>query len=162
MKKLMVLLMVLAFSLPMFGLKIAVVDMQKVWGQSKEIKIEKKKMEKMLASSQKELKSREAAIKKLQERAQKEGPMATQEAKQAMAQEYQQKMMELQKLYQEKQQLLQEKDVKAQADFVEKVKKVAMKIAIKKGYDVVFAKEGLLYVEDKFDITKAVIQAVNR
>ena len=108
------------------------------------------------------LSKKEAELLALQERAKREGPMATEEARKAIAEEYQKKYVELQQLYQEKQRLLQDKDIKAQADFIEKVKKIALKIAIKRGYDVVMAKEQLLYIDDKYDITKLVVKEVNR
>ena len=119
-------------------------------------------MEAMLQKSQNALKAKENELIQLQERAKKEAPMATEEAKRAMAEEYQRKMLELQQMYQEKQKDLQDKDVKAQADFVEKVKKIAMKIAIQKGYELVLAKEQVLYSDDKFDITKLVVAEVNK
>ena len=160
--RVLVVLFVLLSVAPVYALKIAYVDMQKVWKSSKEIQVEKKKMENMLKTSQVTLKKKEAELIQLQERAKKEAPMATEEAKRAMAEEYQKKMLEFQQLYQEKQKLLSDKDVKAQADFIEKVKKITMKIAIKKGYDVVLAKEHTLYIDDKHDITKYVVTAVNR
>jgi len=160
--RILVALFVLLSVAPVYALKIAYVDMQKVWESSKEIQVEKKKMETMLKKSQEDLKKKEAELRQLQERAKKEAAMATEEAKRAMAEEYQRKMLEFQQMYQEKQKLLSDKDVEAQADFVEKVKKVAMKIAIKKGYDVVFAKEHTLYVDDKHDITKMVLSVVNK
>ena len=160
--RILVVLFVLLSVAPVYALKIACVDMQKVWESSKEIEVEKKKMEKMLKDSQDALKKKEAELRQLQERAKKEAAMATEEAKRAMAEEYQRKMLEFQQMYQEKQKLLSDKDVRAQADFVEKVKKIAMKIAIKKGYDIVLAKEHTLYIDDKHDITKTVINAVNK
>ena len=122
----------------------------------------KKKMEVLYKQSQDSLKAKENEILKLQEKAKKEGPMATDEAKQAMLEEYQRKTAELQQLMQEKQRALAEKDAKAQEEFVEKVKKIAMKIAIQKGFEIVLAREHVLYIDDKFDITKAVIDEVNK
>jgi len=160
--KILVTMLVFLNVVPVYALKAAYVDMQKVWANSKEIKVEKKKMEKMLKVSQDALKKKENELKKLQERAKKDAIMATEEAKRAMAEEYQKKMLEFQQMYQNKQKLLSDKDVKAQADFVNKVKKITMKIASKLGYDIVLAKEYTLYVNSKYDITKQVIKAVNK
>jgi outer membrane protein len=153
---------VLLTVLPVFAVKIAAVDMKRVWESSNEIKVEKKNMEAMLQKSQKELEAKEKELMALQERAKREAAIATEEAKRAMAEEYQRKMMELQQLYNERQKDLQDKDVKAQGDFIEKVKRIAMRIAIQKGYDVVLAKEQVLYIDDKYDITKDVIAEVNK
>jgi outer membrane protein len=160
--KLFVFLTVFLTVVPVFAIKIAAVDMKKVWESSSEIKVEKKNMETMLQKSQKELEAKEKELMALQERAKKEAAIATEDAKKAMAEEYQRKMMELQQLYNERQKDLQDKDIKAQGEFVEKVKKIAMRIAIKKGFDMVLAKEQVLYIDDKFDITKDVIAEVNK
>ncbi len=160
--KLFIFIIVFLTVLPTFALKIACVDMKRVWESSSEIKVEKKNMEAMLQKSQRELEAKEKELVALQERAAKQAPMATEEAKRAMAEEYQRKMMELQQLYNERQRDLQDRDIKAQSDFIEKVKRIAMKIAIQKGYDVVLAKEHVLYIDDKYDITREVIAEVNK
>ncbi|HDT11669.1 MAG TPA: hypothetical protein ENN58_02900, partial [bacterium] len=94
--KLFVFLLIFSTVLPLFAVKIAAVDMKKVWESSNEIKVEKKNMEAMLQKSQKELEVKEKELMALQERAKKEAAIATEEAKRAMAEEYQRKMMELQ------------------------------------------------------------------
>lgn len=161
MKK-MIVLAVLLFSFPVFAVKIACVDMKRIWESSDEIKVEKKRMESMLKKSQNMLKAKEKELMQLQERAKNEAAIATEEAKRAMAEEYQKKMLEYQQLYQENQKKLQDKDVKAQADFIEKVKKIASRIAKRKGYDIVLAKEQVLFVSEKYDITYDVLKVVNK
>ena len=158
----LVLLVVTLFVFPVFATKIACVDMKKVWESSKEIKVEKKKMEKMIKDTQTKIKKKEQELLDLQKRAKEEAPMATEEAKRDMAQEYQKKLMEYQQLAQESQRKLQNKDIKAQADFIEKVKKIATQIAKKKGFDVVLAKEQVLFISPKFDITGDVVKVVNK
>ena len=58
--------------------------------------------------------------------------------------------------------MLQEKDYTAQSSFIEKVRKIAVEIAKKKGYDLVLAKDNVLYMEDKYDITQDVIGVINK
>jgi outer membrane protein len=153
---------ILFMALPAFALNVACIDMKKVWENSKEIKVEKANMEKMLKKTQDELKKKEADLKALQERAMKEAQVATPEAKQAMQEEFQKKYLEFQELYQSSQKMLQEKDYTAQTSFIEKVKKLATEIAKKKGYDLVLAKDNVLYMEDKYDITQDVITVINK
>ncbi len=153
---------ILFLAVPAFALNVACVDMKKVWENSKEIKAEKANLEKMLKKTQDDLKKKEADLKALQERAMKEAQVATPEAKQAMQEEFQKKYLEFQELYQSSQKMLQEKDYTAQASFIEKVRKIATEIAKKKGYDLVLAKDNVLFMQEKFDITQDVIGVINK
>lgn len=158
----MVLAAILFMAIPAFALNVACVDMKKVWENSKEIKAEKANMEKMLKKTQEDLKKKEADLKALQEKALKGAQTMTDEAKQAMQEEFQKKYLEFQELYQSSQKMLQEKDYTAQSSFIEKVRKIAVEIAKKKGYDLVLAKDNVLYMEDKYDITPDVIGVINK
>jgi len=153
---------ILFMAFPAFALNVACVDMKKVWENSKEIKAEKANLEKMLKKTQDDLKKKEAELKALQEKAAKEAPTMTDEAKQAMQEDFQRKYLEFQELYQSSQKMLQEKDYTAQTSFIEKVRKIAAEIAKKKGYDIVLAKDNVLYMDDKYDITQEVIAIINK
>ena len=153
---------ILFMAVPAFALNVACVDMKKVWENSKEIKAEKANLEKSLKKAQDDLKKREADLKALQEKAMKDAPTMTDEAKQKMQEEFQKKYLEFQELYQSSQKMLQEKDYTAQTSFIEKVRKIATDLAKKKGYDLVLAKDNVLYMEDKYDITQEVIGVINK
>lgn len=161
-RKIFVLFLVLLAIAPLYALKIACVDMQKVMLSSEEIKTESKKMEEMVKKGKNALKPKEDDLLKLQKKMQQDGRTATDEAKAAMLEEYQRKAMELQRLADEKQKELQNKEAMVQAEFIEKVKKLAMEVAIKKGYEIVLPKEQCLYINDKYDITKFVIELINK
>jgi len=163
MKKLIVTMLIIFSVIPAYSAtKIAFVDMKKVWDSSKEIKLQKTKLKKLVAQKQKAIKQKESELKALQQKAQTEMAVATDEAKRAMAKEYQQKMMEYQQLYQEAQKILQNKDIKAQASFINKVKKIASQIAKKRGYSLVLAKEQVIYIQQNNDITNEVIKKINK
>ncbi len=149
-------------AVPVFALNVACVDMKKVWEESKEIKAEKANLEKSRKKAQDDLKKKEAELKALQEKAMKDAPTMTEEAKRAMQEEFQKKYLEFQELYQSSQKMLQEKDYTAQTSFIEKVKKIAAEIAKKKGYDLVLAKDNVLFMQDKYDITAEVIAIINK
>ncbi len=161
MKRFVFVAMLLA-ALPAFALEVACVDMKKVWEESKEIKAEKANLEKTLKKAQEDLKKKEAELKALQEKAMKDAPTMTEEAKRAMQEEFQKKYLDFQELYQSSQKMLQEKDYTAQTSFIEKVKKIATEIAKKKGYDIVLAKDNVLFMQDKYDITQEVIAIINK
>ena len=160
--KILISLFVLLMITPVYAQKIAFIDVKKVWSSSKEVEVERKKVEAMLKQSQDALKAKEAELMKLQEKIKKEGKLATEEAQQAMLEEYQKKAYELQTMAQQEEKKLAAKDAAAQEEFVEKVKKIAMKIALQKGYDIVLPKEQTLYSDDKYDITKLVIEQINK
>ncbi len=145
-----------------FAQNIACVDMKKVWESSKEIQAEKKKLEDMLKKSEAELKVKENELKGLQERAQREGQMMSDEAKRELQETFQKKYLEFQELYQKNQKKLQEKDVQATGGFIEKVKKIATELAKKRGFDMVLAKDSLLFIQDKYDITQDVLKEINK
>ncbi|MFO7810371.1 MAG: OmpH family outer membrane protein, partial [Candidatus Delongbacteria bacterium] len=63
---------------------------------------------------------------------------------------------------QENQKRLQQQDMTAQSDFIDKVRKVADKIAKKKGYHLVLAKEQVIYIKNENDITDKVIKIINK
>ncbi len=153
---------VLLAVLPALALEVACVDMKKVWEESKEIKAEKANLEKSLKKAQEDLKKKEAELKALQEKAMKDAPTMTEEAKRTMQEEFQKKYLDFQELYQSSQKMLQEKDYTAQTSFIEKVKKIATEIAKKKGYDIVLAKDNVLFMQDKYDITQEVIAIINK
>ncbi|MGI6393916.1 MAG: OmpH family outer membrane protein [bacterium] len=148
--------------LPVYAQKIACVDMGKVSENSTEVAAEKKKMEEMYKQSRKKLETKQNELMKLQEKLKKEGSTASTDAQRAMGEEYQRQLMELQQMAQEEEKKLADKEAKTYSDFIEKVKKIAMKIAIQKGYDLVLAKEQLLYIDDKLDITKFVTAEINK
>ncbi|MBR6422759.1 OmpH family outer membrane protein [bacterium] len=155
-------LFVLLMITPVYAQKIAFVDVKKVWSESKEVEKERKKVEALLKKSQDELKAKEAEVIKIQEKIKKEAKMATEEAQAIMLEEYQKKALELQKMAAQKEKELADKDAAAQEEFLGKVRKIAMKIALTKGYDMVVPAEQTLYYNDKFDITKDVIAEINK
>ena len=156
------LLFVLLMITPVYAQKIAFVDVKKVWSESKEVEKERKKVEALLKKSQDELKAKEAEVIKLQEKIKREAKMATEEAQAMMFEEYQKKALELQRLAGQKEKELADKDAAAQEEFLAKVRKIVMKIAIEKKYDMVIPAEQTLYYNDAFDITKAVIAEINK
>lgn len=155
-------LFILLMITPVYAQKIAFVDVKKVWSESKEVEKERKKVEALLKKSQDELKAKEAEVIKLQEKIKREAKMATEEAQAMMLEEYQKKALELQKMASQKEKELSDKDAAAQEEFLGKVRKIAMKIALTKGYDMVIPAEQTLYYNDKFDITKDVIAEINK
>ena len=116
----------------------------------------------MLKKSQDELKAKEAEVIKLQEKIKKEAKMATEEAQAMMLEEYQKKALEVQKMASQIEKSLAEKDAAAQEEFLKKIREIAQKIALEKGYDMVIPAEQTISYKDKCDITQFVIAEINK
>ena len=157
-------LFVLLMIAPVYAQKIALVDLKEIASQANELKASMKELESFQAKGQKEIDAKEAELAKLQEEMEKTArmPGVTDEAKAMLYEKAQKKYAEYQKLVMQRQKELSEKAEPVQKKFVEKVKKIAMTIAVKKGYDIVIPAEQALYYNDKFDITKDVIAEINR
>ena len=157
-------LFVLLMITPVYAQKIALVDLKEVASQSNELKTKMKDLEALQAKGQKEIDAKEAELAKIQEEMEKTAKMpgVTDEAKAMLYEKAQKKYAEYQKLVLQRQKELADKADPIQKKFVEKVKKIAQTIAVKKGYDIVIPTESALYYNDKFDITKDVVAEINK
>ncbi len=162
--RIVALLFVLLMIAPVYAQKIALVDLKEVASQANELKARMKELEALQAKGQKEIDAKEAELAKLQEEMEKTAKMpgATDEAKAMLYEKAQKKYAEYQKLVMQRQKELSEKAEPIQKKFVEKVRKIAQTIAVKKGYDIVIPAEQALYFNDKFDITKDVVSEINK
>ncbi len=142
--------------------KIAVLGVQEALLASNEAKSFKESLDKELKADEKRLVELEKQAKTLREKAQKEGANMSQEQRQQTRLQFQKAFDE----YQRTGQMLQQKRIEKEQEFISKMRpeldEVIRKLIEKNGYDIVVAKQATVFTAKGVDITKTVVEMLNK
>lgn len=142
------------------GSKIVIVDMQKVLSTSKAGQDAQKKYEVELKKAQTEIDSKKADYDKMQQSVEKQKDSLNQKALAEKADQLSKMETELKRSFADKREDLRKENARIVGELVAKVRKVVEEMGKSDGYQIVLEKNapGVLYADDKVDITDAVVK----
>jgi outer membrane protein len=152
------------------GLKVAVLDTQKVFDQSKVGKKAKGLLEEFVKSRQKIIDLEEAEIKELEDSLVKQDSVLSAEAKKTKQEDLQRKLLGYQKKATDLNREIQEKKAEVLNDFHAQLQTVVKRVAEREGYSMVFDMGGggpvdlsaVLYAKDSLSITDKVLAELDK
>jgi outer membrane protein len=152
------------------GFKMAYIDTQKVFDQSKAGKKAKSLLEEYVKSRQKIIDLEESEIKELEESLVKQESVLSPEAKKTKQEDLQRKLLSYQKRAAELNREIQEKKAEVLNDFHGQLQTVVKKVAERDGYTMVFDKgaggpadlAAVLYAKDSLSITDKVLAELDK
>jgi len=151
-------------SAPAFAadLKLGYIDMQRALNSSEAGKEAKEQLAARVKKYQDEINSKQEDIKKLKDELEKQGMLLSESARGAKEKDYQQRLKEFQRFTKDAQDELQGKDEEFTRKILEGMEKIIQEFGRKNGYTFIFVKnEGMLFVDDKVDITDEVLKLLN-
>ena len=152
------------------NLKVAVLDTQKVFDQSKAGKKAKGMLEEYVKSRQKIIDLEEAEIKDLEDSLAKQESVLSPEAKRTKQEELQRKLLAYQKKATDLNREIQDKKVEVLNDFHAQLAVVVKRVAEREGYAMVFDQGGngpvdlsaVLYAKDSLSVTDKVLAELDK
>jgi outer membrane protein len=152
------------------GVKMAYIDAQKIFDQSKVGKKAKGLLEEFVKSRQKIIDLEETEIKELEDSLVKQESVLSPEAKRAKQEDLQRKLIGYQKRATDLNREIQEKKAEVLNDFHTQLQTVVKKVAERDGYAMVFDKGGggpadlaaVLYAKDSLSITDKVLSEMDK
>jgi outer membrane protein len=152
------------------GLKLAYIDTQKVFDQSKVGKKAKGQLEEFVKIRQKTIDLEESEIKELEDSLVKQESVLSPDAKKAKQEDLQRKLMAYQKKATDLNREIQDKKAEVLNDFHLQLQGVVKKVAEREGYTMVFDKGGggpvdlaaVLYAKDSLSITDKVLAELDK
>lgn len=152
------------------GTKLAFIDTQKVFDQSKVGKKAKGLLEEFVKSRQKIIDLEESEIKELEDSLVKQESVLSPEAKKAKQEDLQRKLMAYQKRATDLNREIQDKKAEVLNDFHLQLQGVVKKVAEREGYTMVFDKgaggpadlAAVLYAKDSLSITDKVLAELDK
>lgn len=143
-------------------LKLGYIDMQRALNASEAGKEAKEQLAARVKKYQEEINTKQEDIKKLKEELEKQGMLLSESARAAKEKDYQQRLKEFQRFTKDAQDELQGKDEEFTRKILEGMEKIIQEFGRKNGYTFIFVKnEGMLFVDDKADITEEVLKLLN-
>lgn len=146
------------------GVKVGIVNIQKVITSISEGKSVLKTLEKSFKTKQKELKTEEEEIKKLQTSFQKQDMVLSEKAKIKKEQELRMKIGAFQKKTMQYQKDIQKQEAQLKQPILEKLKPVIDEVSKSEKVSMTFelTSSPVVYAEEKVDITEKVIKAYDK
>lgn len=146
------------------GVKIAVINIQKVITNIGEGKSVMKTLETSFKTKQKEIKAEEEAIKKLQKDYQKQSSLLSDKAKAKKENEIRGKIAKLQQKTMEYQNNIQKQEKQLKQPILEKLKPVIDEVSESKNVSMTFevSSSPVVYAQSQIDITEDVIKAYDK
>ncbi len=152
------------------GFKVAYLDTQKVFDQSKVGKKAKGLLEEFVKSRQKIIDLEESEIKELEDSLVKQESVLTPEAKKTKQEDLQRKLLAYQKRAAELNREIQDKKAEVLNDFHQQLQAVVKKVAERDGYAMVFDKgaggpadlAAVLYAKESLAITDKVLAEMDK
>ena len=146
------------------GVKVGIVNIQKVIMTIKEGKNVMSTLEKSFKSKQAELKKQEEAIKKLQQDYQKQSLVLSDKAKATKENEIRMKIQDLQQKTMQYQKDIQKQEAELKKPILEKLKPIVDEVSQKEKVAMTFeiSSSPIVYAEEKVDITDEVIKAYDK
>jgi outer membrane protein len=143
-------------------LKLGYIDMQRALNASEAGKEAKEQLATRVKKYQEEINAKQEDIKKLKEELEKQGMLLSESARAAKEKDYQQRLKEFQRCTKDAQDELQAKDEEFTRKILEGMEKIIQEFGRKNGYTFIFVKnEGMLFVDDKADVTEEVLKLLN-
>ncbi len=152
------------------GVKVAYLDTQKVFDQSKAGKKAKGMLEEYVKSRQKIIDLEETEIKELEESLAKQESVLSPEAKRTKQEDLQRKLLAYQKKATDLNREIQDKKVEVLNEFHAQLEGVVKRVAEREGYAMVFDKGGsgpadlaaVLYAKESLSITDKVLAELDK
>lgn len=143
-------------------LKLGYIDMQRALNTSEAGKEAKEQLAARVKKYQEEINSKQEEIKKLKEDLEKQGMLLSESARASKEKDYQQRLKEFQRFTKDAQDELQGKDEEFTRRILESMEKIIQEFGRKNGYTFIFVKnEGMLFVDEKADVTEDVLKLLN-
>jgi outer membrane protein len=167
--KRIIITLILALSIPLAsaalgaeGVKLGSVDIQKVLILSDAGKEAKEQLAGKANKFEGEKNAREEELKKMKAELERQTVILADDARKAKEQNFMQKRKELDRFLKDAQEEIQAKNDELTNRIVDEVVKIIQEYGRKNGYTIVFVKnEGMLYVDEKADLTDEVLKAFN-
>lgn len=154
---------VFAFPALAEGLRIAVVDVNKVLNESEEGKAAKKRMEARYEELKKDVDSKQEELKKLKEEIDKQKIIATKEKLKEKEDAFQGKLNELRKLTQESEREMQGRQSELTREVLKRIEGQIDALVKAEKYDLVLERSaGVIHVADSMDLTERVLAMMNK
>lgn len=145
------------------GIKIAVIDVNKVLNQSEAGKAAKKKMEARYAELKKNIDAKQEEVKKLKEEIDKQKVMIGKEKLKEKEDALQVKFNELRKLTQEGEREMQGRQGELTREVLKQIEAQIDSVVKAEKYDLVLERSaGVVHAVDSLDITPRVLELVNK
>jgi outer membrane protein len=145
------------------GVRIAVVDVNKVLNQSESGKAAKKKMETRYEELKKTIEAKQSEAKKLKDEIDKQKVMLGKEKLKEKEESLQAKVAELRKLTQEGEQEMQRKQGELTRELLKHIEAQIETLVKAEKFDLVLERSaGVIHVADTLDITARVLELVNK
>ena len=149
---------------PVFAadVRLGYIDMQRALNASDAGKEAKEQLAARVKKYQDEINAKQVEIKKLKDDLEKQGMLLSESARASKEKDYQQRLKEFQRFTKDAQDELQGKDEEYTRKILESMEKVIKDFGRKNGYTFIFVKnEGLLFADDKADVTEEVLKLLN-
>jgi outer membrane protein len=167
--KRIIITLILALSIPLAsaalgadGAKLGSVDIQKVLILSDAGKEAKEQLAGKANKYEGEKTAREEELKKMKAELERQNVVLADDARKAKEQNFMQKRKELDRFLKDAQEEMQAKNDELTNRIVDEVVKIIQEYGRKNGYTIVFVKnEGMIYVDEKADLTDEVLKAFN-
>ncbi len=145
------------------GVKIGVIEVQRVVSDSAMGKESLAKLQKAASGKQEEIGKRQKELRDLEQKINEQNKTLSAEALEKLQKDYQGKAVELKRFQDDSQRELEEAQRKELQEFEKKVMPIIDSVAKEQGYELIFNKfqSGLLYAADSVDLTDAVITRFN-
>ncbi len=142
--------------------KLGYIDMQRALNTSEAGKEAKEQLAARVKKYQDEINAKQEEIKKLKDDLEKQGMLLSESVRATKEKDYQQRLKEFQRFTKDAQDELQGKDEEFTRKILEGMEKVIQEFGRKNGYSFIFVKnEGMLFVDEKADLTDEVLKAFN-
>ena len=146
------------------GLKIGVIEVQKIVQESAVGKESLARVQKVQQAKQDELAKRQKELRDMEQKIQDQGKSLSEDAMEKLQKDYQAKALDLKRFQDDAQRELEESQRKELGDLEKRIMPVINEVAREQGYALVFNKfnSGLLFADDRsVDLTEAVITKFN-
>lgn len=171
MKKFMVQILVVASVMLFAGVafantvnaKLGFIDMQRALNNSDAGKEAKDQLQQRLKKAQDEINTKQNELQKLKADLEKQGVALSEAARAAKEKDYQTKLKDFQRFAKDAEEELQAKDAELTRKILERLEKLVQEYAKKGGYTAILdiRSAGLLYLDEKADLTEAVLKELN-
>jgi outer membrane protein len=142
--------------------KLGYIDMQRALNASEAGKEAKEQLAARVKKYQDEINAKQEEIKKLKDDLEKQGMLLSEASRASKEKDYQQRLKEFQRFTKDAQEELQGKDEEFTRKILEGMEKIIQEFGRKNGYTFIFVKnEGMLFADDKVDVTEEVLKILN-
>jgi len=145
------------------GVKVGVIDVQRIVGESAVGKESLARVQKVQQSKQEELVKRQKELRDLEQKISEQNKALSEEALEKIQKDYQAKALDLKRFQDDAQRELEETQRKELGELEKRIMPVIDSVAKEQGYTMIFNKfqSGLLFAAEGTDITESVITKFN-